>query len=129
VDDIESEQKRDSEPRLLDCDALQRIDALRRVHPHDGADQARANRVFQVRSRQGAHLAKLPDLYGKFMLSNRQSQTNPETGKRWGEPEVAETVDLELLRQGQPLDESRAMALAAFLTTLTDQRYESLLER
>jgi cytochrome c peroxidase len=65
--------------------------------------------------------------YGKFTLSDQQSQTNPETGEPWGEAEVTETVSLELLRQGQPLTRSRAEALAAFLTTLTDQRYESLL--
>jgi len=65
--------------------------------------------------------------YGKFTLSDSQSQTNPETGKSWGEAEVVETVNLELLRQGQPIRKSRAAALAAFLTTLTDRRYESLL--
>ncbi len=65
--------------------------------------------------------------YGKFTLSDPQSQTNPKTGKPWGEPEVAETVDLNLLQKGQPITRSRAVALAAFLTTLTDQRYESLL--
>jgi len=62
------------------------------------------------------------------MLSNRQSQTNPETGELWADPEVAETVDLELLREGQPLAENYIAALVAFLTALTDQRYESLLD-
>jgi len=65
--------------------------------------------------------------YNRFMLGNRQSQTNPETGELWAEPEVAETVDLELLREGQPLAENHIVALVAFLTALTDQRYESLL--
>jgi len=65
--------------------------------------------------------------YGKFTLGDQQSQTNPETGEPWGDAEVAETVNLELLRQGQPINRERAMALAAFLTTLTDQRYELLL--
>jgi len=65
--------------------------------------------------------------YGKFTLGDQQSQTNPETGEQWGDAEVAETVNLELLRQGQPINRERAMALAAFLTTLTDQRYELLL--
>ncbi len=66
--------------------------------------------------------------YNRFMLSNRQSQTNPETGELWLNPEVAETVDLELLREGQPLAENYIAALVAFLTALTDQRYESLLD-
>ena len=66
--------------------------------------------------------------YNRFMLSNRQSQTNPETGELWADPEVAETVDLELLREGQPLAENHVAALVEFLTALTDQRYESLLE-
>jgi len=65
--------------------------------------------------------------YGKFTLSDQQSQTNPETGKPWREAEVPETVNLDLLRQGQPLTMNRASALAAFLKTLTDRRYESLL--
>ena len=66
--------------------------------------------------------------YNRFTLGNRQSQTNPETGELWGEPEVAETVDLELLREGQPLAENHIVALVAFLTALTDQRFEALLE-
>jgi len=65
--------------------------------------------------------------YGKFTLSDLQSQTNPETGLDWGEAEVPETVNLELLREGQPLNRDRAAALVAFLRTLTDRRYESLL--
>jgi cytochrome c peroxidase len=67
--------------------------------------------------------------YNRFMLGNRLSQTNPETGELWAEPEVAETVDLELLREGQPLAENHIVALVAFLRALTDQRYESLLDQ
>ena len=67
--------------------------------------------------------------YNRFTLSNPQSQINPETGARWRAPEVAETVDLELLREGQPLAENYVVALVAFLTALTDQRYESLLDQ
>ena len=65
--------------------------------------------------------------YGKFQLGDRQSQTNPETGKPWGVAEVPETVNLHLLEEGQPVNRDRAAALEAFLKTLTDQRYESLL--
>jgi hypothetical protein len=41
---------------------------------------------------------------------------------------VPETVDEELLRGGQPLTEARVSYLVAFLETLTDARYEHLLE-
>ncbi len=79
------------------------------------------NGVFQ-------DLATAIRFYNRFTLSNRKSQTNPETGELWGEPEVAKTIDLELLREGQPLADNHVVALVAFLTALTDQRYESLLD-
>ncbi len=79
------------------------------------------NGVFQ-------DLATAIRFYNRFTLSNRKSQINPETGELWGEPEVAETIDLELLRAGQPLADNHIVALVAFLTALTDQRYESLLD-
>lgn len=66
--------------------------------------------------------------YDKYLLSTAGSQTNPETGADWGEPEIAENIDLPLLREGQPITAQRASALAAFLRTLTDQRYEALLD-
>lgn len=67
--------------------------------------------------------------YDKYLVNNRQSETNPETGKPWGDPEVPDTIDLDLLRQGQPITEDRARALVAFLRTLTDRRYEALLDQ
>ena len=67
--------------------------------------------------------------YNRFTLSNPKSQINPETEARWRAAEVLETVDLELLREGQPLAENHVVALVAFLTALTDQRYESLLDQ
>ena len=67
--------------------------------------------------------------YNKHLLGSRESQINPETGELWGEAEVPETVDFERLRAGQPMSPRLARALVAFLTTLTDQRYESLLAR
>lgn len=65
--------------------------------------------------------------YNRYLISNPQSQLNPETGEPWGEPEVAETIDLELLRSGQPMAENHIDAIVAFLETLTDRRYEALL--
>jgi cytochrome c peroxidase len=65
--------------------------------------------------------------YNRFTLTDRKSQVNPETGDFWGEPEVVETVDLELLQQGQPISDLQVKALIAFLRALTDRRYEHLL--
>ena len=65
--------------------------------------------------------------YNRFILTNRESQTNPETGQPWGDAEVADTVDLELLAQGQPISSLQVGPLAAFLRTLTDRRYEPLI--
>ena len=66
--------------------------------------------------------------YNRFTLTDQKSQLNPETGDAWGEPEIPESVDLELLRQGQPLSDIQVEALVAFLRALTDRRYEHLLE-
>ena len=63
--------------------------------------------------------------YAKYMLRN---QRNPETGKTWREPAVAETVDLQILSDGQPIDPARVHHLTAFLKTLTDRRYEHLVD-
>ncbi len=67
--------------------------------------------------------------YGKYIVSNETNRINPETGKQWGEAEVKENMDLDLLGKGQPLDENNIAALLAFLETLTDKRYEHLLEK
>ena len=63
--------------------------------------------------------------YDKY---NNPSRTiNPETGKPWAEPEVAENIDFENLEIGPALPDQRVDAIVAFLNTLTDQRYEALL--
>jgi len=67
--------------------------------------------------------------YDKYLLSTSRSNTNPETSKPWAEPEVAENIELKLLQQGQPITPRGASALTAFLKTLTDARYEPLLEQ
>jgi cytochrome c peroxidase len=95
-----------------------RVPSLRNVavtgpYMHNGVFQELSTAIF---------------FYGKFMLSNRKSQINPETGRAWGQPEVAETVELEVLSQGQPITRDRAVLIATFLRTLTDRRYESLLQ-
>ena len=63
--------------------------------------------------------------YNKFLMV---APTNPETGEPWGDAEVEENISIDLLSQGQPLDEYRIDALIAFLRTLTDEQYERLLD-
>lgn len=65
--------------------------------------------------------------YGKYTLTNRPAQINPETGAPWAPPEVGENIEHGMLRAGQPLDAQRVQHLVAFLKTLTDARYEHLL--
>ena len=66
--------------------------------------------------------------YNKFILSNAESQTNPETGAPWGEAEIPDTIDFELLETEQPVSPLQIGPLLAFLEALTDQRYEHLLD-
>jgi cytochrome c peroxidase len=66
--------------------------------------------------------------YNRFLLGSEESRINPETNQPWGEPEVPHTIELELLREGQPLTDRRVLQLVAFLKTLTDRRYEHLLD-
>ncbi|NVK42958.1 MAG: methylamine utilization protein MauG [Oceanospirillaceae bacterium] len=66
--------------------------------------------------------------YNHYNSRSEKSQINPETGRHWREPEVAENVSLTDLEHGPALDERRIEALVAFLETLTDKRYEPLLE-
>ena len=66
--------------------------------------------------------------YNRFLLGSEESRINPETNQPWGEPEVEHTIELKMLREGQPLTDRRVSQLVAFLKTLTDQRYEHLLE-
>ncbi|MEO9275556.1 cytochrome c peroxidase [Marinomonas sp. 5E14-1] len=64
--------------------------------------------------------------YDKY--NNPTRTINPETGKPWGEPEVAENIDFADLEVGPALPDQRVDAIVAFLKTLTDKRYEPLLE-
>jgi cytochrome c peroxidase len=67
--------------------------------------------------------------YGRHLVDQSIASVNPETNSPWREPEVAATVEKERLMQGQPLDHTRTRQLVAFLKTLTDRRYEHLLDR
>lgn len=67
--------------------------------------------------------------YNKYILTNIESQTNPQTNKYWGEPEVPPgPADLALLEEGQPVSPMQVDLLVTFLKLLTDQRYEHLLD-
>jgi cytochrome c peroxidase len=66
--------------------------------------------------------------YNKFNTTGGTSQTNPETGKDWGEPEIDGHRDMEKLNAGIPMSGRQMDALEAFMRMLTDQRYEHLLQ-
>lgn len=66
--------------------------------------------------------------YNRYNSRAEASQINPETGARWGDPEVPGTLSLKQLEHGPALEPMRIDALVAFLKTLTDARYEHLLD-
>lgn len=67
--------------------------------------------------------------YNKYNSRAEARQINPETGARWRDPEVAESISIKELTTGPALDDQRIDALVAFLKTLTDARYEGMLEQ
>jgi cytochrome c peroxidase len=67
--------------------------------------------------------------YNQYNSKSAKNRINPETGKPWGKPEVPENLSLTELEHGPALDDQRIEALVAFLHTLTDKRYEPLLEQ
>ena len=75
-----------------------------------------------------AELETVIRFYNRYNSKAESAQINPETGKPWGDPEVPATLDNEELTHGPALEEERIKALVAFLKTLTDKRYEHLLE-
>ncbi len=70
-------------------------------------------------------LRSVIEFYDKY--NNPERTDNPETGQAWRDPEVPETVNLEQLN-AKKLSDREVDALIAFLKTLTDKRYEKLLE-
>ena len=66
--------------------------------------------------------------YNKYNTLEAAWQINPETGKRFGWPEVPKTLAVRELTHGPALNDVQIDALVAFLETLTDARYEHLLE-
>lgn len=66
--------------------------------------------------------------YNKYTTTAQKWQINPETGEPWGDPEVPENLAMKELKSGLTVNDARVDALVAFLETLTDARYEPLLE-
>ncbi|PIE41675.1 MAG: methylamine utilization protein MauG [Gammaproteobacteria bacterium] len=61
-------------------------------------------------------------------LTNSEFMTNPETGNAWREPEFAATVALEELKDGRKMTQENIEEMVCFLRTLTDARYEHLIQ-
>lgn len=66
--------------------------------------------------------------YNQFNTTDAKRRINPETGKAFRMPAVPATLAVEELRHGPALDGQRIDAIVAFLKTLTDARYEHLLD-
>ncbi|WP_432450568.1 cytochrome-c peroxidase [Aliiroseovarius marinus] len=66
--------------------------------------------------------------YNKYNTLDKARQINPETNKPWAMPEIPQNLAVDELTHGPALDDKRVDALVAFMKTLTDQRYEHLLE-
>ncbi|SLN37190.1 Methylamine utilization protein MauG precursor [Falsiruegeria litorea R37] len=66
--------------------------------------------------------------YNKYNTKAKARQINPETGEPWRWPEVPQNLAVKELTHGPALGDQRIDALVAFLKTLTDERYEPLLE-
>lgn len=70
-------------------------------------------------------LKTVVEFYDKYNNPNRK--INKETKKPWDEPEVKGTISLKELK-AKELNDRKIEALVAFMKTLTDKRYEYLLD-
>ncbi|MGJ3264428.1 MAG: cytochrome-c peroxidase [Salinarimonas sp.] len=66
--------------------------------------------------------------YNTYNTRSERRRINPETGEPFGPPPHPKTLALEELEHGPALDDQRIDALVAFLKTLTDDRYEHLVD-
>ena len=66
--------------------------------------------------------------YNSYNTRSEKRKINPETGAPFGPPEVPENIAMDKLTEGPALEDQRIDALVAFLNTLTDKRYEHLLQ-
>lgn len=65
--------------------------------------------------------------YARF-TDPEERAINPETGEPWAEAEIPETVATDLLEVGDALTDLEIESLVCFLRTLTDARFEPLIE-
>ncbi len=66
--------------------------------------------------------------YNKYNSRSAKRQINPETGNKFAAPEVRGTLSMKELETGPAMKTRDINALVAFMKTLTDKRYEHLLE-
>ncbi len=66
--------------------------------------------------------------YNQYNTTVAERRINPETGVPFGPPPVPDTLATEELTHGPALEDQRIDALVAFMKTLTDARYEHLLQ-
>ncbi|MDA4846850.1 cytochrome-c peroxidase [Hoeflea poritis] len=66
--------------------------------------------------------------YNQYNTQADSAKINPETGEPWGRTQFPKTLSVEELTVGPALEDERIDALVAFLKTLTDARYEHLLD-
>ena len=66
--------------------------------------------------------------YNRYNSKAVERQINPETGKIFGPMPVMQTLAFQELTEGDALDDAEIDALVAFMKTLTDARYEHLLD-
>ncbi|WP_043871385.1 cytochrome-c peroxidase [Celeribacter indicus] len=66
--------------------------------------------------------------YNTYNTKSEARKINPETGEPFLPPEVPENLSLEELETGPAFEDRDIDALVAFMKTLTDARYEHLLE-
>ncbi len=62
-----------------------------------------------------------------FMSGKGSHNINPETGQAWGENDFPATINHEKLGATEALSDADIDALIAFLRTLTDKKYESVM--
>lgn len=116
------------------------IDTLLSQNPAAADDPTAAGRVRVPTLRNVAvtapymHNGVFDDLrtvilfYNIYNTKSAARLINPETGAAFGPPPVPDTLALKELEHGPALEDNRIDALVAFLKTLTDARYEHLLQ-
>lgn len=72
-------------------------------------------------------LSTVIKFYDHFLVGSKH-KTNPETGLAWADPEIPQTLAETELKDGRKLKPMQVEQLVCFLRTLTDKRYEHLIE-